>query len=267
MTTQRIHQVDAFTDRPFAGNPAGVCVLARAASEDWMRNVAREMNLAETSFLWPEGEVWRLRWFTPRVEIDLCGHGTLAAAHVLWETGVLAKGTEARFETRSGRLTASGEGDWIQLDFPAIPVEPVDPPAGLLEALGARAAFVGRGRFDYLVEVGSELELRRVSPDFSALRRIEARGVIVTSRGDTPEFDCVSRFFAPQVGIDEDPVTGSAHCMLAPYWAGKLGKNELKAYQASERGGVLGLRLRGDRVLLRGNAVTVITGDLRPGPE
>src|SRR5262245_46085906 len=247
MRTQIIHQVDSFTAEAFAGNPAGVCVLDRAADETWMKLVAREMNLAETAFLHPENDGWQLRWFTPRVEVDLCGHATLAAAHVLWETSVLRRDATARFSTRSGLLTAVKTGDFIEMDFPATPAAPADPPAGLLDALGARAQFVGKSRFDYMVEVESEAVVRALEPDLARLRKVETRGVIVTSRASSPEYDCVSRFFAPGAGVDEDPVTGSAHCTLAPYWAERLGKASLTAYQASERGGILKLRIAGDR--------------------
>ena len=262
----RITQVDAFTDRPFAGNPAAVCILATAADPAWMLNVAREMNLAETAFLVRQKDGYDLRWFTPEVEIDLCGHATLASAHVLWEEGHLTPNAQARFHTKSGLLTADQKGSWIELDFPATPAPAAPPPAGLIAALGAKPQFVGRSRFDYLVELDSEATVRRLAPDLGALARVEARGVIVTSRADDKsEYDFVSRFFAPQSGVPEDPVTGSAHCALTPYWSGKLGKTELVAYQASARGGVLRVRLAGDRVHLGGQAVTVLRGELTAG--
>lgn len=258
----RIVQVDAFTDRPFAGNPAAVCVLREEKPEAWLRQVAREMNLSETAFLWPREDGYRLRWFTPAVEVDLCGHATVASAHVLWQDGHLAEGAQARFHTRSGLLTADRRGAWIELDFPAKQAEPAEPPPALLPSLGLeRAAFVGRNAFDYLVEIESEEQLRSLAPDMTALRRIPVRGVMVTARASA-EFDFVSRFFAPAVGVDEDPVTGSAHTALGPYWAAKLGKCELAAFQASARGGVVRVRLEGDRVILGGQAVTVLTGDL-----
>lgn len=261
-----ITQVDAFTDRPFAGNPAAVCILSTPADPAWMLNVAREMNLAETAFLVRQNDGYDLRWFTPEVEIDLCGHATLASAHVLWEEGHLTPNTQARFHTRSGLLTADRNGSWIELDFPATPAAPASPPPGLIEALGAKPTFVGRSRFDYLVELENEAAVRRLTPDLGALSRVEARGVIVTSRADAnSEYDFVSRFFAPQSGVPEDPVTGSAHCALMPYWSAKLGKKELVAYQASSRGGVLRLRLNGDRVKLGGQAVTVLRGELTAG--
>jgi PhzF family phenazine biosynthesis protein len=258
----RIVQVDAFTNRPFAGNPAAVCVLAAAPADQWMRDVAREMNLSETAFLVPQADGYNLRWLTPAVEVDLCGHATVASAHVLWEDGHLPVGAQARFYTRSGRLLADQRGDWIELDFPATTAAPAEPPPHLLDALGAKAQFVGRNKFDYLVEVASEEELRGLQPDFATLRRLPVRGVIVTARAATPEFDFVSRFFAPGSGIDEDPVTGSAHCALGPYWSKQMGKTEFTAFQASTRGGVVRVCVQGDRVILGGQAVTVLRGEL-----
>lgn len=266
----RIVQVDAFTNRPFSGNPAAVCVLPAPRSDQWMRDVAREMNLSETAFLTPhnggqgathEGG-YNLRWLTPAVEVDLCGHATVASAHVLWEDGHLPEGVQARFHTRSGLLTADRRGEWIELDFPAKLAVSADPPPELLPALGvAKAEYVGRNAFDYLVEVDSEEVLRSLAPDHSRLRKLPVRGIIVTARG-TGEFHFVSRFFAPGSGVDEDPVTGSAHTALGPYWGGKLGKSEFTAFQASARGGVVRVRLNGERVLLGGQAVTVMTGEL-----
>jgi PhzF family phenazine biosynthesis protein len=257
----RITQVDAFADRPFAGNPAAVCVLDGPAEERWMQLVAREMNLSETAYLHPEGDAFRLRWFTPVSEVDLCGHATLAAAHVLWEEGRLAEDAPARFRTRSGLLTAVRNDGWIELDFPAEPVEPAEVPPGLADALGASVRFVGRNRMDLLVEVESERGLRGLTPEIGRLGTIPVRGVIVTARGEPP-YDFVSRFFAPRLGVPEDPVCGSAHCALTPYWSERLGKRTLLAYQASERGGVLRLRDEGRRVSLGGQAVTVMTGEL-----
>ena len=259
----RIVQVDAFTNRPFAGNPAAVCVLPSARPDQWLRDVAREMNLSETAFLVPQDGGYNLRWLTPAVEVDLCGHATVASAHVLWEDGHLPAGRQARFHTRSGLLTADRNGEWIELNFPAKSAEPAEPPAGLLSSLGVdKARFVGRNAWDYLVEVDSEGTLLGLAPDHTALRKIPVRGVIVTAQPENGEFDFVSRFFAPGSGIDEDPVTGSAHTALGPYWAGKLGKKEFTAYQASARGGVVRVRLDGDRVILGGQAVTVMTGEL-----
>jgi PhzF family phenazine biosynthesis protein len=259
----RIVQVDAFTNKPFAGNPAAVCVLRQPADEQWMRDVAREMNLSETAFLVPRNGGYDLRWLTPEVEVDLCGHATLASAHVLWEDQHLDRGTQARFHTRSGLLTADQCGDWIELDFPAKIAKPVEAPPDLVDALGlSTARFVGRNAFDYLVETDSEETVRGLTPDHGKLRKLDVRGVIVTARSSSPEFDFVSRFFAPGSGVDEDPVTGSAHTALGPHWAGPLGKTEFTAFQASARGGIVRVRVEGDRVKLGGQAVTVMTGEL-----
>jgi PhzF family phenazine biosynthesis protein len=259
---QTIFQVDAFTRTPFAGNPAGVCLLAAPADEDWMQRVAREMNLSETAFLHSAGDGFQLRWFTPAVEVDLCGHATLASAHILFEQGVLDEGAEARFDTRSGRLGARRRGDRIELDFPATAPEPCDLPDGLAEALGATPVQSGRSRFDLLLEMASADVVRRLAPDFGRLKALPVRGVVVTARSDDGRYDFVSRFFAPAVGVDEDPVTGSAHCCLGPYWAEKLGKNDLRAFQASARGGEMAVTVDGDRVGLGGHAVTVMRAEL-----
>jgi PhzF family phenazine biosynthesis protein len=259
----RIVQVDAFTNHPFAGNPAAVCVLKEAPTEQWMRDVAREMNLSETAFLVPQDGGYHLRWFTPAVEVALCGHATVASAHVLWEDGHLPDGQQARFHTKSGLLTADRRGDWIELDFPAKIATATEPPPELLPALGVTdAKFVGKNAFDYFVEIESDAAVRALSPDHSLLRKLPVRGVIVTARSASPEFDFISRFFAPGSGIDEDPVTGSAHTALGPYWAGILGKTDMVAFQASARGGVVKVRVAGDRVKLGGQAVTVMTGEL-----
>ena len=259
----RLHQVDSFTDKPFSGNPAGVCILEKAADETWMQNVAREMNLSETAFLVPAAEGgYNLRWFTPALEVDLCGHATLASAHILWQTGVLKSTEQARFHTRSGLLTANRAGDWIELNFPATAPKATAPAPGLLEALGTEALWVGMSRFDYFVEVGSEKIVRELDPDISGLQRAKTRGVIVTAPATTPGFDFISRFFAPGAGVPEDPATGSSHCALAPYWQKKLGKDAMLAYQASKRGGTLRVRCEGDRVILGGQAVTVMDIEL-----
>ena len=259
---QPIIQVDAFTNKPFEGNPAAVCILQEPRDEQWMQQVAQEMNLSETAFLVAQEDGYNLRWFTPLVEVDLCGHATLASAHVLWETGRLAADTQARFYTRSGLLTAEQQGAWIELNFPAKPEQEVDEPAHLLQALGVPAQYIGKNEFDYLVEVDSEEVVRNMRPNFSLLKQVPARGVIVTSRASTEGYDFVSRFFGPQVGVDEDPVTGSAHSCLAPYWGKKLGKDAMIGYQASSRGGVVRARLDGERVLIGGQAVTVLRGEL-----
>ncbi len=258
-----ITQVDAFTSEPFGGNPAAVCLLPRDADASWMQRVAREMNLSETAFLVrrDDGE-FDLRWFTPAVEVDLCGHATLASAHVLWEQHHVAPNAPAVFHTRSGCLSAGLCDGWIEMDFPAEPDEPAAVPNGLAAVVGAEPTYVGRNRFDYLVEVGAETTLRGLAPDFRRLREIDARGIVVTARAETGGFDFVSRFFAPRTGIDEDPVTGSAHCCLGPYWQRRLGRDTFTAWQASERGGLVRVAVRGDRVTLSGQAVTVLRGEL-----
>jgi PhzF family phenazine biosynthesis protein len=226
-----------------------------------MRDVAREMNLSETAFLVPQDDGFNLRWLTPTVEVELCGHATLASAHTLWETDVLGPDAQARFYTRSGLLTAERKGDWIELDFPAKPQQAARAD-DVVAALGIMPCYVGKAKRDYLVELDSAKAVRDLAPDFSQLKRTKARGVIVTARADGLEYDFISRFFAPGAGIDEDPVTGSAHCVLGPYWAKHLGKTEFVAYQASQRGGVVKVRLAGDRVKLGGQAVTVMRGEL-----
>lgn len=259
----RIVTVDAFTNVPFAGNPAAVCVMEAPRPDDWLRNVARELNLSETAFLVPYNGDFHLRWLTPAVEVDLCGHATVASAHVLWEDGHLPAGKQARFHTRSGVLTADRSGEWIELDFPVKIAIPAEPPPELLPALGVSSPLaVAKNVFDYLVEVESEEELRALKPDHSKLRKIPVRGVIVTARSSSPEFDFISRFFAPGSGIDEDPVTGSAHTALGPYWGAKLGRTEMTGYQASARGGVVRVRLKDDRIILGGQAVTVMQASL-----
>jgi len=225
-----------------------------------MRQVALEMNLSETAFLHPEKGGYRLRWFTPAIEVDLCGHATLAGAHVLWEDGHLPVDAEARFHTRSGLLTCRKNDDWIEMNFPAKIAEPADAPPQLAEALGAELLFVGRNAFDYLVLVADEQTLRAIHPNHHLLRKLPVRGVIVTARGT--DYDFVSRFFAPGSGIDEDPVTGSAHAALAPFWSHRLSRTEMVGYQASARGGVVKMRMMGDRIALSGQAVTVMRGDL-----
>jgi PhzF family phenazine biosynthesis protein len=257
-----IYQVDAFTDKPFAGNPAAVLILPAPREEPWMRDMAREMNLSETAFLVRRDDGFNLRWFTPTVEVELCGHATLASAHILWETAYLKPEQQARFYTRSGLLTAERRGAWIELDFPAEPDEPAGAPPELARALGATPKYVGKNRFDYLAELDSEEVVRNLKPDFTLLERINARGIIVTSAAASQHYDFVSRFFAPQSGVDEDPVTGSAHCCLGPFWSRHLGKKELVGYQASARGGIVRVGLAGSRVKLGGQAVTVLRGEL-----
>ncbi|HVJ82976.1 MAG TPA: PhzF family phenazine biosynthesis protein, partial [Planctomycetia bacterium] len=260
-----IYQVDAFTDRPFAGNPAGVCILPSPRPAEWYQQVAAEMNLAETAFLVPAQSGWNLRWFTPTVEVDLCGHGTLAAAHVLYETGALPEDRPVEFYTRSGALSAAKVGSAIELDFPS---EPASVPAGetlssaLCAALGVSPRKALRNRLDVLLELDSDAAVRDLDPDFGALAQVDTRGLIVTARAaEGRDYDFVSRFFAPAAGILEDPVTGSAHCALAPYWSAKLGRDRLVGYQASRRGGYVRVKLAGDRVRLLGRAVTVFRAE------
>ena len=257
-----LFQVDAFADAPFSGNPAAVCVLPAEADAGWMRRVAAEMNLSETAFLTRRGDGWGLRWFTPASEVDLCGHATLAGAHVLWEEGRLDPGETAIFHTRSGVLTCERREEWIEMNFPAVREAPADPPDGLAEALGFAPRYVGKNEFDYLLEADSEAAVRALAPDFGLLGRIPMRGCMVTVRADDPAYDFVSRFFAPALGVDEDPVTGSAHCCLGPFWAARLRGKELAAWQASARGGAVRVGILGDRVVLGGRAVTVMRGDL-----
>lgn len=257
-----LFHVDAFTARPFAGNPAAVCMLQEPGEATWMQQVASEMNLSETAFLCKQDDGYSLRWFTPAVEVDLCGHATLASAHVLWEQGYLPAGTQARFHTRSGLLTATQNGDWIELNFPTKAEEPAENIPDLAESLGCTPVYVGMSQFDCLVEVASEATVRALQPDFARLATIPARGVIVTSRSSTSDYDFVSRFFCPRVGVLEDPVTGSAHCVLSPFWSKRLGRAQLTGYQASSRGGVVRVQLDGERVRLSGQAVTVLRGEL-----
>jgi PhzF family phenazine biosynthesis protein len=270
---QSIVVVDAFASRPFAGNPAAVCLLDRPREDGWMQAVAREMNHSETAFLHPEGvpDSYRLRWFTPRTEVDLCGHATLAAAHVLWEQSSSPSGESVHFNTRSGRLIATQNGDWIELDFPTLKTDPRALPPGLIDALlgeheGDSIRFVGQTRFDLLVEVSDESALKSLAPNFAALASLPYRGVIVTCRpnreGALHAYDFLSRFFAPAAGVNEDPVTGSAHCALGLYWSRKLGRDDLCAYQASERGGVMRLKVDSERTVLAGQAITVLRGEL-----
>ncbi len=259
-----IYQVDSFTKSAFSGNPAGVCIVHRYPSAELMQQIAGEMNLSETAFTIPDGPEGRfqLRWFTPAVEVDLCGHATLAAAHVIWESGRLATDKTITFETLSGELTVTRDSTGlVQMDFPSEAPTEMEPPEGLLEALGVEPIFVGRNRMDALVEVVDEASVRAIRPNFTLLEDVDVRGVMVTAKADM-EADFVSRFFAPQSGVPEDPVTGSAHCCLGPYWAAKLGKSSLKGYQASRRGGFVRVDVSEDRVLLSGHAVTVMKAEM-----
>jgi PhzF family phenazine biosynthesis protein len=256
-------QIDAFTDRPFHGNPAAVCLLEAPRDDAWMQAVAAEMNLAETAFVVPQEDGFSLRWFTPTIEVDLCGHATLATAHALWQTGRLAAGTAARFHTRSGLLTATHHDGLIELDFPATPADAA--PAfldGLADALGATPAWTGRSIFDLMAVFTTAAEVRALKPDMTKLADLPARGIIATAEADDGVHDFVSRFFAPAAGVPEDPVTGSAHCALAPYWAERKRTPRLMGYQASARGGTVRVEVVGTRVRLAGHAVTVFTAEL-----
>jgi PhzF family phenazine biosynthesis protein len=261
----RIFQVDAFTNQPFKGNPAAVCLLEQAMPDEWMLRLAQEMNLSETAFLLPSINEYSQRWFTPKLEVRLCGHATLASAHTLFEFGIVSTEQTIRFTTLSGELRARHTPQGIELDFPSAPLDSAGTmPLTLLAALGIEDAKVFTSNNKHLIEISSEAELRALQPDFTALSRICGRGVAVAARADTDSpYDFVSRYFAPWVGIDEDPVTGSAHCFLGPYWAEKLGKTELRAYQASARGGSLGVRVTPERVYLTGQAVTVFSGEMK----
>src|SRR5262245_54201734 len=258
-----IYHVDAFATKPFEGNPAAVCLLADERSAAWMQSLAAEMNLSETAFVRPLDDGFQLRWFTPAIEVELCGHATLASAHVLWTEGVVPGTETIRFHTKSGLLTCRQSGKFLELDFPSTPAEAAQPPAGLLESLGVQPLWIGRSKFDTFLLVESEQIVRSLQPDFARLRQITGmRGVIVTSKSSDPRYDFVSRYFAPGAGIDEDPVTGSAHCCLAPFWGQRLGKTEMTGFQASSRGGVVRVRVSGDRVILGGQAVTITKGEV-----
>jgi PhzF family phenazine biosynthesis protein len=259
--TVALYQVDAFTDHLFGGNPAAVCLLDEARDEAWMQAMAAEMNLSETAYLVPRADGYDLRWFTPTVEVDLCGHATLASAHILWEIGRLRADEEARFHTKSGLLLARRQGAWLELDFPAYPPQACEAPAGLREGLAVEPVWVGESRSMYVVELETEAVVRALAPDFGRLTAVDG-GIIATSRSDDPEFDFVSRFFIPAYGIDEDPVTGSAHCHSGPYWSDHLGKTEMLAKQVSRREGIIRVRVAGDRTFLGGQAITVFRGTL-----
>ncbi len=269
-------QVDAFTDKPFAGNPAAVCVTSQPMADDLMQTIAVEMNLSETAFLHPIEGGYSLRWFTPAVEVDLCGHATLASAHVLWSEGHLSAETRARFLTKSGWLSAEKKGDWIEMDFPARPVKVVaHVPPQLVASLccGSTIRTVAKSDVNYLVEIQSEKALRSLQPDFDAVKKLPMQGIIATAVADSDQYDFVSRYFGPAVGINEDPVTGSAHASLAPYWQEKLGKSEMVAQQISARGGVVRVQCalensntaattESNRIKISGQAVTVLKGEL-----
>lgn len=258
----KIVQIDAFTDRPFRGNPAAVCIVESYPEAIQMQMLAAELNLSETAFLKPAGDDYELRWFTPSVEVDLCGHATLASAHYLWSENLVDSSREISFRTRGGVLKAVRREHWIEMDFPAQPAEELGPADGLLEAVGVQPRFVGKSEADWLIELASEERVRGLRPDLTRLSEVCERGLIVTSVSDSDRYDFVSRFFAPAVGVDEDPVTGSAHCCLGPYWAERLHKTELVGFQASPRGGEVWVRPQGDRILIAGSAVTVMHASL-----
>ena len=262
----KLYQVDAFTDTPFAGNPAGVCILDELKPDAWMTSVAREMNLSETAFLRQNGSGYDLRWFTPTTEVSLCGHASLASAHIIWQERLAAETQSISFSTKSGLLLARKAADAIEMDFPARSVQSRDGNRDLNRSLGITPSFTGsfagpKGEI-FLLQVGTDREVKGIVPDYQLLRSTSARAVIVTSPSSDPAYDFVSRYFAPAVGIDEDPVTGSAHCYLAPFWSARLGKQRLTGYQASQRTGMVTCTFLGDRVLLAGKAVTVFRAEL-----
>jgi PhzF family phenazine biosynthesis protein len=270
----KFHTVDAFTQKPFGGNPAAVCILNDIIPDSLMQSIAFEMNLSETAFVLKlkeddeRGEGYSLRWFTPNAEVDLCGHATLASSHIMWQTGVCSTTEKINFHTRSGLLTAEYNNGEIGLDFPAIPQKEIKYPPELITAIGgAKPKYVGMTKWNYIVELENEAAVISAQPDFALMLTLPGWGTIVTAEADKnglgkEGYDFVSRFFAPEKGITEDPVTGSAHCALGPYWQTRLKKDKFKAYQASERGGTLGVSVVGDRVLLTGFGVTVIEGEI-----
>lgn len=257
-----IFQVDAFTSKPFKGNPAAVCLMKEKKPDGWMQQVALEMNLSETAFLLPEGQGWRLRWFTPAVEVDLCGHATLASAFILFHLNLVAQDNTIHFFTRSGELTAREQDGWITLDFPAFFEGPYSHRDQLVETLKIKLNEVVQSGENVIVEAASADVVRQLVPDFERLKELPMHGLAVTARFDQPPFDFISRYFAPWVGINEDPVTGSAHACLGPYWQKRLGKTKFRAYQASSRGGDIVVEVKGERVHISGQAVLVFYGDL-----
>jgi PhzF family phenazine biosynthesis protein len=257
-----IYQVDAFAEKPFKGNPAAVCILPKPMKVEWMQSVARQMNLSETAFIIQKNNGFGLRWFTPQSEVELCGHATLASAHVLWEKGVVPETQKIRFSTLSGWLSATKNQCLIELNFPSAPLIPADCSEEYIAALGPVPDYTAISADKWLLEYHDEKLIYAMKPDFAALRARTGRGLIVTARSEKPGIDFVSRYFAPWIGINEDPVTGSAHCILGPYWGGKLHKNHMTAYQASERGGIVHMRVSADRTYIGGEAVTVFSGEL-----
>jgi PhzF family phenazine biosynthesis protein len=259
-----IYQVDAFTKEIFQGNPAAVCILDKEIEEELMKNIAMEMNLSETAFLLKKDKGFNLRWFTPASEVDLCGHATLASAHILWETGIIEDNKEIEFYTKSGLLFAKKEKDLIVLDFPLIEDKETDIPKEISEALNTDIIYSGISKMDYIVEIEDESLLKSMEPDFEKIKRKIKRGLIVTAKSNDINLDFISRFFAPSIGINEDPVTGSAHCCLAPYWRKKLNKTKFKAYQASKRGGYLEIEIKNNRVHIKGEAIIVLKAEFNP---
>ena len=255
--------VDTFTNRPYSGNPAAVCIIEKPLVDELMQSIASELNLSETSFLFKENPNYNLRWFTPTTEVDLCGHATLASAHILWETGLSKKNDEIIFSTRGGELSSRKNGPLIEMDFPKLETQHTIIPEELLNQLKMNPVYIGKTRFDYLVEVNDEELVKNYKPKFELIKRLDSRGLIVTSSAESKDYDFVSRFFAPQVGILEDPVTGSAHCSLGPYWSEKIGKSNLTGFQASERGGYVYVNTLDNKVTLSGNAVTVFKGRIQ----
>ncbi|WP_445383466.1 PhzF family phenazine biosynthesis protein [Robiginitalea sp. IMCC43444] len=260
VTRQKMYQVDAFTSELFHGNPAAVCLLEEWLPDPLMQAIAAENNLAETAFAVQTGSIYELRWFTPETEVALCGHATLATAHVIYSTKADTT-SPIKFKSRErGILEVHKEGSWLVLDFPSEKPETVDEPTGLFEAIGLNPTALYKGLTDYMLIYENEDQIRSLQVDFTKLNRIPARGVIASAPGDTEDF--VSRFFAPQSGVPEDPVTGSAHTLLIPYWAKRLGKNKLSARQLSARGGELKCEFHGDRVRIAGQAITYMTADI-----
>ena len=258
----KIFTVDAFTDKLFSGNPAGVCILDEDMSENTMLSIAAEMNLSETAFVKKIDEGFSLKWFTPKVEVQLCGHATLATAHILWEQGILSQNDEARFHTLSGLLTVTNDNGEYEMNFPAYTVKDVSPNEKLIEALKVTPVNFAEAEYHYICELESEEQLRNVFPSMESFMGLEKFGTIITAKSNSNDYDFVSRFFAPSKGVNEDPVTGSAHCSLGPYWMQKTGRDYFTAYQASQRGGVVKIKMNDGRVLLKGRAVTFLRGDI-----
>lgn len=258
----KLFQVDAFTKTKFKGNPAGVCIVDQPLGDAQMQAIAAEMNLAETAFVQLAEPVNKLRWFTPTVEVELCGHATLSTAHILYERDYVEKENPIRFQTASGVLTTSFENGVISMDFPAIPAEDISVPEIFREIFASNIIAAAEVAKDFVLEFESEQAVRQAAPQMDLLKKHSRKGVIITASSSGDPYDFVSRYFAHHVGIDEDPVTGYAHCVLTPFWHKRLHKEHFKAYQASRRGGALELQLKGERVVLKGFAVTVFATDI-----